>query len=260
MRSCSLFVVALALVVAAESAAAYAAEPIRVLLMTGQNNHNWKATTPVYEKLINEAGRFALTVDHKPWEFGGDAFDNCDVVLSNWSVWPKVELDPWGGETKQAFLRFIEGGGGLVVVHAGSSVHYQWQEFQTLVGKTWINGSTWHGKKHEFLVTPNDGHPITAGMEPFRIYDELWRDMVPTGKFETWATADTSGDERNAGPEEPMLMTTRRGEGRGVNLVLGHDTRSMSNAGFQQLLLRSLEWAATGRVAEAAPAVSAADE
>ncbi|MEN1679841.1 MAG: ThuA domain-containing protein [Planctomycetota bacterium] len=234
-------------------------EPVRVLMMTGQNNHNWKATTPVLEEIIAKSGRFDLTVDYKPWDFGPDAFDNYDVVLSNWGVWPKTELDPWPEETKAAFLKFIEGGGGLVVIHAGSSLHYPWDDFQALVGKTWMRGKTWHGPKHEFLVTPSPDHPITAGVKPFRIFDELWRDMVPMGEFETIATADTSGDKKKQGPQEPMLMTTGRGEGRGVNLVLGHDTRSMSNAGFQTLLLRSLEWSATGEVAATAPALSAAE-
>ena len=225
------------------------AHEIRVLMMTGQNNHKWEETTPVMSKLIKEAGHFELEVSEKPWDFGPDAFDECDVVLSNWSVWPKVESDPWSDETKQAFLKFIEGGGGLVVVHAGSSVHYTWDDFQALVGKTWKKGTTWHGPKHSFKVTPSADHPITRGIARFEIFDELWRDMAPTGEYETLATADTAADKRKQGPQEPMLMITKRGKGRGVNLVLGHDTKSMANDSFQKIFLRSLEWAATGDVA-----------
>ena len=31
--------------------------PIRVLLIDGQNNHNWKATTPVMVKALEKGGR-----------------------------------------------------------------------------------------------------------------------------------------------------------------------------------------------------------
>ena len=39
------------------------ATPIRVLLLTGQMNrsHNWRATTPVVEKILAEAGLFQIT-------------------------------------------------------------------------------------------------------------------------------------------------------------------------------------------------------
>lgn len=220
----------------------------RVLMMTGQNNHKWQETTPVMAELIEGAGRFELTVDKKPWELGADAFDDCDVVLSNWSMWPKIDEDPWSDEVKQAFLDFISRGGGLVVVHAGSSIHYEWPEFQALVGRTWRNGKTGHGPKHEFEVSAKDEHPITAGVGPFVIFDELWRKMDETGPHEVIATADTSRD-RNPGDPAPILFTTKLGEGRGVNLVLGHDTRSMECPEWRELFLRSLEWAATGDTA-----------
>src|SRR5262245_10500763 len=36
-----------------------AAAPIRVMLVDGANNHDWKATTPVIRKILDEAGLFA---------------------------------------------------------------------------------------------------------------------------------------------------------------------------------------------------------
>jgi len=244
-----LFAIVAALLLTAPFASAEEAGKIRVLMMTGQNNHDWKTTTPALEELVEADGKFELVIDKSPWEFGPDAFDGFDVVLSNWSVWPKVAYDPWPDDTKAAFLDYVRGGGGLVVFHAGSSVHYEFPEFQALVGRTWMKGKTWHGPKHEFEVSFVGDHPITRGVEPFRIFDELWRDMVETGPYELHAVADTAGDKRDQGPDAPMLMTTKLGQGRGVNLVIGHDTKSIANAGFQTLFLRSLEWDATGNVA-----------
>lgn len=234
----------------------------RVLLLTGQHNHDWKATTPVMVDLIERSGRIEVTVEEEPWDIDAKVFADYDVVLSNWGHWPKTDADPWSDEVKKAFLTFVEEGGGLVVVHAGSSVNYQFPEFQELVGRTWIRRKTTHYKKHRFEVKAKGKHPITAGIEKFEIYDELWRYMVPTGEYEVHAVADTSRDQKNQGPEEPVLLTTKRGKGRGVNLVIGHDLRSMASPEWQQLFLRSLEWAGTGNTASfelAEPATAAAE-
>jgi type 1 glutamine amidotransferase len=38
------------------------------------------------------------------------------------------------------------------------------------------------------------------------------------------------------------------GKGRCFHLILGHDARTIQNAGWQALMLRGTEWAATGKV------------
>jgi len=223
--------------------------PVKVLLMTGQNNHNWKATTPVMLDLYEAGGRFDVTVNEKPWDLKAGEFAKYDVVVSNWSMWPGIGADPWSDEVKTDFLEFMKKGGGLLVVHAGSSIHYQWPEFQKIIGATWAKGVTGHGPRHEFEVTITDPqHPITKGIKPFKTFDELWHKMLRTGEPEILATAFSAKDKRGTGEDEPMVMVTRHGEGRCVNLVLGHDAKAMSNPGFKKLFLRSTEWAATGKV------------
>jgi hypothetical protein len=46
------------------------------------------------------------------------------------------------------------------------------------------------------------------------------------------------------------------GKGRCFALLLGHDARTMQNAGFQALLVRGTEWAATGKVTVSASAAT----
>ena len=43
-----------------------AAEPIRALLIDGQNNHDWKATTPVLKRQLEETGLFRVDVITTP--------------------------------------------------------------------------------------------------------------------------------------------------------------------------------------------------
>ena len=37
-------------------------EPIRVLIIDGQNNHNWRATTPVLKDALEKSGPFQVAV------------------------------------------------------------------------------------------------------------------------------------------------------------------------------------------------------
>jgi hypothetical protein len=63
-----LFVAALAGLAALPTASQTSAAPvekagkIRVLLIDGQNNHNWRATTPLLKKELEETGRFTVAV------------------------------------------------------------------------------------------------------------------------------------------------------------------------------------------------------
>jgi len=39
---------------------------IQTLLLTGQNNHDWRRTTPICQELLEESGRFEVTVCEDP--------------------------------------------------------------------------------------------------------------------------------------------------------------------------------------------------
>ena len=53
------------LIGAAIAAAACAAErPIKVLVIGGQNNHDWKRSTPFLADLLNKGGHFQATVNN----------------------------------------------------------------------------------------------------------------------------------------------------------------------------------------------------
>src|SRR3954454_17571692 len=47
-------------------AAPIAEKTIRVVIIDGQNNHNWRATTPVMKKELEDSGRFTVDVATSP--------------------------------------------------------------------------------------------------------------------------------------------------------------------------------------------------
>ena len=54
----------------AQPCRAFAAEKVRVLIIDGQNNHNWRAMTPPMKAELERSGRFTVdvvtTLDRKP--------------------------------------------------------------------------------------------------------------------------------------------------------------------------------------------------
>ena len=46
------------------------AQPYKALIVTGQNGHDWKATTPVLKKIVEETGLFTVDVAISPPRFG----------------------------------------------------------------------------------------------------------------------------------------------------------------------------------------------
>ncbi len=228
------------------------AEPLRVLILTGANNHDWQTTTPVLRRLFEEHPRFRVArVVDQPADCDASTFAACDAVVSNWSAFPEMTGRQWGQAAEAAFVEFIRRGGGFVVFHAASATSQDWPEFQQLVGLTWGLGTTAHARIAPFKVEiAEPGHPITAGLSDFWTVDELWHGMVSIGRSEytVLARAFSGVPWGGSGRYEPVLLTTRLGEGRGVNLVLGHDADAMKNPGWRTLMLRGAEWAATGAV------------
>ena len=145
----------------------------------------------------------------------------------------------------------MRNGKGFVSVHAGSSSFYDWPEYQQLAGGSWMLGQTGHGPAHEFMVKPVDeSHPVTRGMTNFLTTDELWHRTGLQAGISVLATAFSARNRNGTGKDEPVAFTTDFGRGRGFNLLLGHDARAMEAMGFQTLLQRGTEWAATGKVTE----------
>lgn len=245
----------LAAMFAAAGAAAGPA-PIRVLMITGQNNHNWRETAPIVTDILVSTGRFRVEASEQPETLCAADLEPFDVVLSHWNTFgKKATVTDWPAETKRAYLDFVRDGKGHVVLHAGSSSFPDWDEYQALCGATWAIGTTGHGPVHEFPVRPAAvDHPVTRGMTAFTTLDELWhRPGIRPGVM-VIAESYSSADRRGTGAWEPGAMVNSFGQGRNFTLLLGHHAPAMQSDGFRALLARGVEWAATGEVTIAPPA------
>ena len=219
-----------------------ASEPLRVLILSGANNHDWQSTTPALHQLIVECPRFRVVdVLEDPRLVTAERLQECDVIASNWSAYPAMTGHQWGAEAERALVEWIKAGHGLVVFHAASATSQDWPEFQQLVHLTWGLGKTGHGAYHTLKVTVRDGnHPITRGMPDFWTTDELWHNLVNLSGQATHALCEalSEPDFGGTGEFEPVVVPTALGSGRGLNIVLGHDVNAMCNVGWRTLMLR----------------------
>src|ERR1700761_7239155 len=122
----------LPLVFAAFTLHAYAG-PLKVLLVDGQNNHQWQVTTPELKKILEENGLATVEVATAPAK-GADMstfkpdFAAYQVVVSNYNG------APWPDATRDAFEKYVSQGGGFVSVHAADNSFPEWKAYNDMIG------------------------------------------------------------------------------------------------------------------------------
>ena len=260
---------------------------LKALIVTGQNNHNWPVSHKALQLILQQSGLFTCDIAQTPPK-GGDmskftpTFEGYDVVILDYNG------DRWSKQTDEAFLRYVQGGGGVVIYHAADNAFANWEEFNRIIalggwegrneksgpycylidGKVVFDkakgpgGS--HGAQRNYPMNcRNYLHPIVKGLPDKWIHaqDEMYdrmrgpaniKDLLYTG----YADPATGG----SGREEPLVFTVDYGKARIFHIMLGHcgpsldDNPAMQCSGFQTLLLRGSEWAATGKVKQAVPA------
>ena len=254
------------LVIGCMWASAPAAETkLKVLLLDGQNNHDWKSTTPMIRAALEKSGRFEVTVLTMQGELGQTKLADYAVIVSNYT---DFGVKPCPIKWLEELTRYVRDGGGFVAIHAASSGIDHFPEFARLVGMGWRDGdrlyvddagntvrqkkgtgpATWHGGMFEWVVTMQaDKHPICAALprEWKHATDELWESpRGPAENVQIVATAVGQQTKQN----EPVMWTVAYGKGRVFVTLLGHDANSMKCVGFATTLSRAAEWAATGTV------------
>jgi len=279
-RTLLLTTVLAGLVLLTASAAPAGHPSLKCLIVDGQNNHNWRATTPVMKKILEDSGVFTVEVATSPGkkeDMSGfkPKFADYDVVLLNYNG------KPWPDETNQAFLDYVKGGGGVVVVHAADNAFGKWKEYNEIIGLGGWGGRNEksgpyvyykdgkpvrdtspgrggsHGPQYPIqIVARKPNHPVMKGLPEKFMHskEELYHSLRgPAKNLTVLATALAEKKKRGTGRHEPALMDIRWGDGRCFHTVLGHSVTQMKSVAFIVTLQRGAEWAATGKVTQKVP-------
>ena len=247
-------------------------DAVRVLILSGRNNHDWRTSTPFMERILNDTGRFDVRLEEEPNGINADTLAPYDVLIDDHCGprWPEV--------TEKAIEAFVRSGRGLVIVHAANYpfvglvvlganqtrttiTEPVWEEWKRMVGPFWVDKDgvrTSHGARYSFKLKWTDPeHPILKGLdEDYYATDEFYTKFgyQPGVKVNVIATAYDDPKYRGTGKEEPVLMTLQYGQGRVFHTVLGHDITALVEPAFMVPFVRGTEWAATGKVTLSTPA------
>jgi uncharacterized protein len=226
------------------------AAPVSVLVITGDHGHAWKDTTEKLSDILTTGGKIKVDVTITPSKDLTDQnLSKYDVLLLNYKDTPKGTPESrWSDANKQAFLKAVRDGKGLVVFHHASSAFTipNWDEFEKAIAGGW-RSQGFHGKKHIFTVKKTDAkHAISDGL-PSQFehkIDELYQNsvMVPDSVVLATAYSDPNKD-KGTGKDEPVIWVNSYGKGRVYENVLGHDAEAMSDTNFQEWLRRGVIWA-----------------
>ncbi len=226
-----------------------AANPVKTLIITGQNNHNWPVSSAAFKDMMELSGLFTVDIAISPAQ-GEDMssfildFDPYKLVVLDYNG------DPWPETTKDRFIRFVTGGGGVIVYHAANNAFPDWKEYNELCAlggwegrdeqsgpyRYWKEGELmWdmqaglggsHGHQHSYVLTcRSQEHPVTKGLPEKWLHatDELYDRMRGPGNisdllYTAWSDPETGG----SGREEPLIFTVNYGNGRIFHTMLGH--------------------------------------
>lgn len=265
---------------------AWAAAPVRVMILDGESGgtyHNWRVTTQVLKKELEEVGLFQVDVVTAP-----PADEDFSSFRPDWGKYHVIVFnydapdERWPAELKASFESYMRNGGGLVSVHAADNAFPGWKAFNEMIGVGgWRGrdekaGPRWyysngklvseakpgkaghHGLRRPFKMTARDlNHPIMKGLPRVWMHqgDELYDSLRGPGTNMTvLATAYSDPDNGGTGKDEPLLMVSSFGKGRIFHTAVGHDALAMSSVDAVVTLQRGVEWAATGKVTQKLPA------
>lgn len=260
-----------------------------VLLLSGQNNHDWTETHVFLQEIINEAGLFDLTTTLTPekdaeasaWDTWNPDFTSYDAVVIDYNG------EMWPDGIKKQFEDYISDGGTAYVVHAGNNPFPGWTAYEEMVGLLWRNEDTGtrvymnedgslakfppgedkgagHGKVHDWQIQTRDAnHPIMQGIPELWMHphDELYHGQRgPAENMNILATAYSDPEVGGTGEHELMMWWIPYGQGKVLTFLAGHhwpkqeDASAFRCVGFRTMINRGLEWLTTGEVNSPVPA------
>jgi hypothetical protein len=136
-----IFILLILMVLSSMSIQAQTKKPIRVLIVDGFSNHDWKQTSAVTKWILEKSGRFLVDVSTIPadsieratWKPG---FNKYAVVIQNTNNIQNPQLK-WPLEAERQLERYVKAGGGLYILHSGNNAFPHWLEYDKMIGLGW---------------------------------------------------------------------------------------------------------------------------
>ncbi|MEO7426993.1 MAG: ThuA domain-containing protein [Fibrobacteria bacterium] len=272
---------AVGLIVTFAAAGAWAATPVKKVLVydhAGWFVHPDIGVIDDHLKKMGADNGFTVTVSSDPKVFDAATLAPYQVVVLN-------NISEMGTSVKvtaqrDAFQKWIEGGGGVVAFHGSGVVRGTWDWYIKLLGTDWYYDAFMQ-EARVFIPPKGKDHPISAGaLQEGKLTDE-WNNfmvnvdtvagisvMLAVDESSYDPTHKKNASEGNNVPGFPMADPQGKwvhpiswvregglaGKGKVFYSCIGHDLNSFGSVFATQHFLRAIQWA--GGQLEAATAIS----
>jgi uncharacterized protein len=231
-----------------------AAKPIKALLITGGNAHDYKAQAKLVPDGISARANVEWTVEH-PVKDGKEVPGNTVIDIYKKPDWCKgfdvvVHNECYAEVADKAAVEAIvkahlDAGVPAIVIHgslhAYRSADKVTDEWRKLLGVT----STYHergGRTLEIKVAKAD-HPIMVGIpatwkqvnEELYVITKQWPECIPLA-------VSTAQDGKDAGKDQPVVWVNTYNKVRVFGTSLGHPNTTFKDATYLDVLTRGLLW------------------
>lgn len=155
------------------------------------------------------------------------------VILTKSNNVSASDQTPWvTDEVQTAFRDYVRNGNGLLVIHSGSAGYSELPVLRALLGGVFAS----HPPQCSVTVEPRAGDPLTAGSEPFTIFDEHY--MMDLDDKHARVFLRTTSEHGT----QPGGWTRAEGEGRVCVLTPGHNVEVWLHASYQAVIRNALRW------------------
>jgi type 1 glutamine amidotransferase len=217
---------------------AAAARKLKVAVLTGGHHFVERDFLKLFQ------GYDDITYKHLPQKIGGEVFEDIadwpyDVIVLynfNQQITPKQQ---------ENFLKLLDKGVGLVVLHHAIGAYKNWPLFAKIAGVQY-HGAPWQqngvqmprggwkeGVKFKVHVAdPN--HPITRGLKDYELLDETYCRFTVAPGVHVLLTTD----------DKTIAWTKSYGNARVFFIQSGHDHTGYDNPSYRKIAVRALRWTA----------------
>ncbi len=261
-------------------------EKIKVLIVDGFSNHDWKQTTAVTKWILEESNLFTIDVTTIPTDSVERMqwlpdFTPYSVVIQNTNNIQNKNL-LWSSAAETALENYVKNGGGLFILHSGNNAYPHWKEYDKMIGLGWrpvttgfaleINDKeqiirippgegkgTGHGDRFNVVIQKLNNHPINKG------YPRAWQTAntevysFPRGPAENITVLSYAFDSTGTRKFWPVEWVVSYGKGSVYNSSMGHLWKGETYppayrcVGFQTTIIRVTEWLAKKKVSYPVP-------
>jgi hypothetical protein len=208
-----------------------------ILIYSGTTGYRHDSIPAGIQAVTTMARQRGLTVvaSEDPNVFSTDSLRGFRaIVLLSCTTNPKDPASEWFiGDRRTALQSFVEGGGGVLAIHAAADSHYNWPWYGKMIGARFARHPSGTPSGTIRSVATGETHQRTDEWYYFDDYD-------PTSKL--LVTLDPASiDEKDVNPN-PMSWTRTVGLGRVFYTAMGHTKESYSEPWLLRHIAEGLDW------------------